>query len=75
MTQDPVLQTAKAHFEGANPIFRVDSLTVSLDYYIRVLGFKIRWEAPFWPAFREITVNSFSAKAIRGIEARGYGLA
>jgi catechol 2,3-dioxygenase-like lactoylglutathione lyase family enzyme len=31
-------------FEGGNPIFRVGSLSASLDYYVRVLGFTIDWE-------------------------------
>jgi predicted enzyme related to lactoylglutathione lyase len=31
-------------FEGANPILRVENLTASIDYYVRVLGFKIEWE-------------------------------
>ena len=31
-------------FGGVNPIFRVQSLAASLDYYVRVLGFRIDWE-------------------------------
>jgi len=31
-------------FGGVNPIFRVSDLAASLDYYVRVLGFKIDWE-------------------------------
>lgn len=48
MTQDPVRQIAKTQFESSNPILRIDSLTVSLDYYVRVLGFKIEWESSFF---------------------------
>ncbi len=33
-------------FEGTTPILRVADLAVSLDYYVRVLGFQVRWEAP-----------------------------
>src|SRR5215471_4530501 len=33
-------------FEGVTPIFRVQSLTASLEYYIRCLGFKIDWQTP-----------------------------
>lgn len=31
-------------FGGVNPIFRVSDLAASLDYYVRVLGFRIEWE-------------------------------
>jgi len=31
-------------FEGCNPIFRVRSLPESVDYYVRVLGFKLDWQ-------------------------------
>jgi predicted enzyme related to lactoylglutathione lyase len=66
MTQAPVPQIAKAHFEGANPIFRVDSLTVSLDYYIRVLGFKIRWEAPFLACVSRDNCHLFLSEGDQG---------
>lgn len=31
-------------FGGVNPIFRVANLAASIDYYVRVLGFRIEWE-------------------------------
>jgi catechol 2,3-dioxygenase-like lactoylglutathione lyase family enzyme len=37
---------AAVRFEGGNPIFRVGSLAASIDYYVRVLGFKLDWEDP-----------------------------
>ena len=33
-------------FEGGNPIFRVQSVAASIDYYTRVRGFKLQWSAP-----------------------------
>jgi len=33
-------------FEGCNPIFRVASVAKSVDYYVRVLGFKLLWDNP-----------------------------
>jgi catechol 2,3-dioxygenase-like lactoylglutathione lyase family enzyme len=33
-------------FEGVNPILRVASLPASLDYYVKVLGFKVDWQDP-----------------------------
>lgn len=31
-------------FEGVSPILRVRSLSESVDYYVRVLGFKLDWQ-------------------------------
>jgi catechol 2,3-dioxygenase-like lactoylglutathione lyase family enzyme len=33
-------------FEGTTPILHVRSLQASLDYYVKVLGFKIDWQDP-----------------------------
>jgi len=32
--------------EGNTPIFRVESLSASIDYYVNVLGFKVDWHEP-----------------------------
>jgi catechol 2,3-dioxygenase-like lactoylglutathione lyase family enzyme len=31
------------HFEGVTPIFTVKNIPASLDYYVKVLGFKVDW--------------------------------
>jgi len=36
-----------AGFEGVSPILRVRSLSASIDYYVRKLGFKIDWQGPY----------------------------
>jgi catechol 2,3-dioxygenase-like lactoylglutathione lyase family enzyme len=64
MTQDP--GTVKAKFEGANPIFRVDNISVSLDYYIRVLGFKIDWETPFFASVSRDRYHLFLSEGDQG---------
>jgi catechol 2,3-dioxygenase-like lactoylglutathione lyase family enzyme len=33
-------------FEGVTPILRVGSLAASLEYYVKVLGFKVDWQDP-----------------------------
>ena len=33
-------------FECVNPIFPVENLKVSLDYYVGILGFKVNWQEP-----------------------------
>lgn len=64
MTQDP--GTVKAKFEGVNPIFRVDSLSASLDYYVRVLGFRIDWEAPFFACVSRDRCHLFLSEGDQG---------
>ncbi len=39
-------KAAAIRFEGVTPIFRVRSLPASIDYYVRVLGFKVDWHHP-----------------------------
>ena len=46
MSETETTQDGRAKFGGACPIFRVQSLEASLDYYVRVLGFKIDWNEP-----------------------------
>jgi len=33
-------------FEGITPILRAENLAASLDYYVKVLGFKVNWHEP-----------------------------
>jgi catechol 2,3-dioxygenase-like lactoylglutathione lyase family enzyme len=40
---DDKLTAAKVGFECVIPILRVNSLTVSVGYYVDVLGFKVDW--------------------------------
>ena len=39
-------KTAAIEFEDVTPILRVHSLAASIDYYVRVLGFKLDWQEP-----------------------------
>jgi catechol 2,3-dioxygenase-like lactoylglutathione lyase family enzyme len=43
MSQTDAPNAAAVNFEGGNPIFRVRSGAASIDYYVRVLGFKLDW--------------------------------
>jgi catechol 2,3-dioxygenase-like lactoylglutathione lyase family enzyme len=36
------------NFEGVNPILRAQDLAASIDYYVRKLGFKLDWQAPYF---------------------------
>jgi catechol 2,3-dioxygenase-like lactoylglutathione lyase family enzyme len=46
MSQADAPNVSVVTFEGGNPIFRVRSLAASIDYYVRVLGFKLDWGGP-----------------------------
>jgi len=46
MSQADAPNASVVTFEGGNPIFRVRSLAASIDYYVRVLGFKLDWGGP-----------------------------
>jgi catechol 2,3-dioxygenase-like lactoylglutathione lyase family enzyme len=35
-------------FEGVTPVLRVADLKASVDYYVRVLGFKLDWDGPYF---------------------------
>ena len=38
--------TAKITFHGATPILPVRDLTVSIDYFVKKLGFQVDFEGP-----------------------------
>jgi catechol 2,3-dioxygenase-like lactoylglutathione lyase family enzyme len=46
MSEIPTPKFGANVFEGVTPIFRVESLSTSLDYYVNVLGFKIDFHSP-----------------------------
>ena len=33
-------------FEGQTPILRVENLSASIDYYVKILGFRLDWDVP-----------------------------
>jgi predicted enzyme related to lactoylglutathione lyase len=35
-------------FEGVCPILRVNSVEVSIEYYVQKLGFKVDWQTPYF---------------------------
>ena len=57
MSQADAPNASVVTFEGGNPIFRVRSLAASIDYYVRVLGFKLDWEDP--GVFASVTRGRF----------------
>ncbi|HTH52515.1 MAG TPA: glyoxalase superfamily protein [Edaphobacter sp.] len=64
MAQNPT--TARVQFEGVNPILRIENLSTSLDYYIRILGFRIEWESPFFACISRDRCNLFLCEEDQG---------
>ena len=46
MPEAAVSKLSTIKFEGMTPILRVRSVAASLDYYVKVLGFKVDWQTP-----------------------------
>ena len=46
MSENELPKTPATAFGGVNPILRVRSLPVSIDYYVNVLEFKLDWHQP-----------------------------
>jgi len=43
MSRTDAPNDAGVRFEGGNPIFRVRSVSASIEYYVRAVGFKLDW--------------------------------
>jgi predicted enzyme related to lactoylglutathione lyase len=43
-TPDAPVESSRNKFGNATPIFRVESLSGSIEYYVRALGFKLNWQ-------------------------------
>ena len=46
MTGTEAQRVSATAFGGVTPILRVQSLSISIDYYVTVLGFKLDWHEP-----------------------------
>lgn len=56
----------EVQFEGVNPILRVESLAASIQYYVRVLGFVLQWEAPDFACVARGKCHLFLAERDQG---------
>ncbi len=53
-------------FEGVTPILRVKSLSVSIDYYVTKLGFKLDWQAPYFASVSRGKCHIFLSQGDQG---------
>jgi catechol 2,3-dioxygenase-like lactoylglutathione lyase family enzyme len=53
-------------FEGVNPIFRVQDVSASIDYYVHKLGFKIDWQTPYFVSVSRGRCHIFLSEGDQG---------
>jgi catechol 2,3-dioxygenase-like lactoylglutathione lyase family enzyme len=53
-------------FKGVNPIFRVQDISASIDYYVDKLGFKRNWQTPFFASVYRGGCNIFLSQGDQG---------
>lgn len=53
-------------FEGVCPILRVAGVAASVDHYIRVLGFKMDWSAPYFASVSRGKTHIFLSQGDQG---------
>jgi catechol 2,3-dioxygenase-like lactoylglutathione lyase family enzyme len=46
MSDSKEVTTGSTRFEGITPVLRVRNLAASMEYYVKVLGFKVDWGNP-----------------------------
>ena len=53
-------------FEEGNPIFRVESVSASIEYYVRMLGFKLDWGDGGFASVSRGSFNLFLSEGDQG---------
>jgi catechol 2,3-dioxygenase-like lactoylglutathione lyase family enzyme len=53
-------------FGGVNPIFRVQDMDASIDYYVNALGFKLNWRAGDFASVKRDRCDIFLCKGDQG---------
>lgn len=65
MTSSPVNLSVVA-FEGVTPILRVRDIPSSIEYYIRVLGFGLDWQSPYFASVSRGKCHIFLSRGDQG---------
>ena len=53
-------------FEGVTPILRVQDIPASVDYYVRILGFRVDWQSPYFASVTRGKCHIFLSKGDQG---------
>jgi catechol 2,3-dioxygenase-like lactoylglutathione lyase family enzyme len=59
-------QPTPVPFEGVCPILRVQDVAASIDYYVRVLGFVIDWQTPYFASVSRGKCHIFLSQGDQG---------
>src|SRR5882762_120723 len=57
---------AAVSFEAVSPILRVQDLSASIDYYVRMLGFAIDWQGPYFASVSRGKCHIFLSQGDQG---------
>jgi predicted enzyme related to lactoylglutathione lyase len=66
MSSTELARTSVASFEKVSPILRVVHLPASIDYYVRVLGFAIDWQGPYFASVSRGQCHIFLSQGDQG---------
>ena len=53
-------------FEGVTPILRVQDIPASVDYYVRILGFRVDWQSPYFASVTRGKCHIFLSRGDQG---------
>lgn len=53
-------------FEGVTPILRVRDIPASIDYYVRMLGFRVDWQSPYFASVTRGKCHIFLSQGDQG---------
>jgi uncharacterized glyoxalase superfamily protein PhnB len=65
LTSSQVSLSAVA-FEGVTPILRVQDVPSSIEYYVRMLGFKVDWQGPYFASVTRGKCHIFLSQGDQG---------
>jgi predicted enzyme related to lactoylglutathione lyase len=66
MSSRELAKPAAVSFEAVSPILRVQDLSASTDYYVRMLGFAIDWQGPYFASVSRGKCHIFLSQGDQG---------
>jgi predicted enzyme related to lactoylglutathione lyase len=66
MSSKELAKPAAVSFEGVSPILRVQDLPASTEYYVRMLGFAIDWQGPYFASVSRGECHIFLSQGDQG---------
>ena len=60
------MSPAAVDFEGVTPILRVHDIPASVEHYVRILGFKLDWQSPYFASVSRGKCHLFLSQGDQG---------